>query len=90
MVGLCDVTLPCGDIFDENDFRVYSRYYQKYPRTIRALQLEIPVKVKTLEGIMRGDIGDWLVRGIEGEFYVVKDYIFQQSYHEVDNEKENS
>ena len=37
-------------------------------------------KVQTLEGDMTFNIGDWLVRGIAGELYAVKNEIFQATY----------
>jgi hypothetical protein len=36
--------------------------------------------IHTLEGTMRADPGDWIVRGIKGEFYPVKPDIFAATY----------
>lgn len=36
--------------------------------------------VATLEGQMQADPGDWLVQGVEGEFYPVKPSIFAKTY----------
>lgn len=36
--------------------------------------------VPTLEGEMRADPGDWLIKGVEGEFYPCKPGIFEKSY----------
>jgi hypothetical protein len=33
---------------------------------------------------MRADIGDWIIRGVQGEFYPVKDSIFRETYEAVD------
>ena len=41
------------------------------------------VVIKTLEGDMRGDVGDWIIRGIQGEFYPCKPDIFVATYDEV-------
>lgn len=41
--------------------------------------LEIP----TLEGVMRADVGDWIIRGVQGEFYPCKPDIFAGTYEEV-------
>jgi len=38
------------------------------------------VDVMTLEGVMRGDVGDWVIQGIKGEFYPCKNDIFQATY----------
>lgn len=36
--------------------------------------------VVTLEGNMRADKGDWIIRGVKGEFYPCKQDIFAQTY----------
>ena len=41
------------------------------------------VEIATPEGVMRGDVGDWIVRGIKGEFYPVKPDIFAATYEPV-------
>ena len=39
--------------------------------------------IKTLEGIMRADIGDWIIRGVKGEIYPCKPDIFAATYDPV-------
>jgi hypothetical protein len=34
----------------------------------------------TLEGTMRGHIGDWVITGVAGEKYFCQDAIFKQTY----------
>lgn len=41
------------------------------------------VFIKTLEGLMRADKGDWIIRGVNGEFYPCKPDIFAKTYEEV-------
>jgi len=36
--------------------------------------------IATLEGLMRAKPGDWIIRGIQGEFYPCKPDIFEQTY----------
>ena len=38
------------------------------------------VLCRTLEGTMRGDKGDWIIKGISGEFYPCKPDIFAKTY----------
>lgn len=38
------------------------------------------VRINTLEGIMRGEVGDWIIRGVKGEFYPCKPDIFAATY----------
>lgn len=45
------------------------------------------ITIDTLEGIMAAGIGDWLVRGIEGEFYPVREDIFAATYEPVEPER---
>ena len=42
------------------------------------------VVIKTLEGEMRGDAGDWIIRGVKGEFYPCKPDIFAATYEPVE------
>lgn len=37
-------------------------------------------EIKTLEGVMTADIGDFIIKGIKGEFYPCKPEIFKASY----------
>lgn len=39
--------------------------------------------VSTLEGVMSGKIGDWLIRGVKGELYPCKPDIFEATYEPV-------
>lgn len=36
--------------------------------------------IKTLEGVMRGDYGDYIIKGIKGEIYPCKPDVFEQTY----------
>ena len=36
--------------------------------------------VNTLEGVMAADKGDWIIRGIKGEYYPCKPDIFSKTY----------
>jgi hypothetical protein len=39
--------------------------------------------IQTLEGRMATSPGDWVIRGVEGEFYPCKDSVFQATYDKV-------
>ena len=39
--------------------------------------------IPTLEGEMKAEEGDWIIKGIKGEFYPIKDDIFQETYEKV-------
>ena len=42
------------------------------------------IEIKTLEGTMRGDMGDYIIRGINGEIYPCKPDIFLATYESVE------
>lgn len=42
------------------------------------------LRIRTLEGPMRADPGDWIIRGIKGEYYPCKPDIFDATYEPVE------
>jgi hypothetical protein len=40
--------------------------------------------ISTLEGSMRADPGDWIIKGVKGEFYPCKPDIFEATYEPVE------
>lgn len=42
------------------------------------------VHLPTLEGVMIANWGDWIIRGIAGEFYPCKPDIFEKTYEPVE------
>jgi hypothetical protein len=59
----------------------------KKPIPVRCIQIAEPFEVETLEGVMKGKPGDWLITGIHGEMYPVAKDIFEKTYDLVE-EKE--
>jgi hypothetical protein len=41
------------------------------------------LRIETLEGTMRAEPGDWIIRGVQGEFYPCKPDIFIATYEGV-------
>lgn len=41
------------------------------------------LNIETLEGVMRCDVGDWLICGVKGELYPCKPDVFAATYEEV-------
>lgn len=41
------------------------------------------LSVPTLEGIMTADVGDWIIKGVQGECYPCKPDIFEATYDPV-------
>jgi hypothetical protein len=38
------------------------------------------IEIGTLEGVMRAELGDWIIKGVQGEFYPCKPDIFEATY----------
>lgn len=45
----------------------------------------IVVEIDTLEGVMTARKGDWVIKGVEGEFYPCRDDIFLATYDAVES-----
>ena len=41
-------------------------------------------EIKTLEGIMTGSYGDYIIRGVRGEIYPCKPEVFEETYEKVE------
>lgn len=52
---------------------------QQHPGPNDKMGLSIP----TLEGIMLATEGDWIIKGVNGEFYPCKPDIFEKTYEKV-------
>ena len=46
----------------------------------------VSLLIPTLEGAMRADLGDWIIRGVQGEFYPCKPDIFEATYEAVEEQ----
>lgn len=42
------------------------------------------IRIPTLEGTMTADCGDWIIKGVKGEFYPCKPDIFNETYEKVE------
>ena len=42
------------------------------------------LEIRTLEGVMRADEGDWIIQGVRGELYPCKPGIFSETYEPAD------
>jgi hypothetical protein len=66
-------------LFDGNNFKECEEFIgvDNYDNT-----LKYP-NIKTLEGVMEVSVGDYIIKGLSGEFYPCKPEIFKKSYVEV-------
>lgn len=62
-----------------------SKKYRKKPIVIEAYQTDKVMYIETLEGIMKANVGDYIITGVNGEWYPCKPDIFEQTYEPVNN-----
>lgn len=58
--------------------------YRKKPVVIEAYQTDREVIIRTLEGNMKANIGDYIITGVKGELYPCKPDIFEATYEKVE------
>lgn len=51
---------------------------------------KINLYICTLEGLMIAPVGDWIIRGVNGEFYPCKPDIFEKTYEKLEEEEQMS
>lgn len=73
-----------GNNFDEikNFTNGKVRYYSYYEKNEYGESKNVLV-IPTLEGDMMAWIGDYIIRGVKGEYYPCKPYIFEETYENV-------
>ena len=64
---------------DENPKLDFKRALKK-PIPIKCIQIDEPFEVESMEGLVTGKAGDWLMIGVNGEKYVCDNEIFQKTY----------
>lgn len=52
-------------------------------KRVHATKPELGLIIHTLEGDMRAEPGDWIIKGVAGEFYPCRDDIFTTTYEAV-------
>lgn len=57
--------------------------YRKKPIIVEAYQTDEEKIIETLEGKMKANKGDYIIRGIKGELYPCKPDIFHETYEKV-------
>jgi len=55
----------------------------EFGKTILFFGQKDTLTIKTLEGDMLADKGDWIIKGVKGEFYPCKPDIFAMTYEQV-------
>lgn len=66
-----------GTMTDAEDLKNFLGYIPTY---VGSMEEGFSVEISTLEGVMTASPGDYIVKGVQGEFYPVKPDIFAQTY----------
>lgn len=64
-----DTLIAIGNFITNQDLRVS---YHNPDRPV--------IKIETLEGVMEASLGDYIIKGVSGEFYPCKPDIFKMTY----------
>lgn len=64
-----------GRSFEPQGLRRYKKKFEPF-----AVQMRESFSVETMEGTMKGEVGDWLMVGQEGEMYPCNAAIFAKTY----------
>ena len=61
--------------------------YKKKPVLVGAYQTDEEFEIETLEGTMKASKGDYIIKGVQGEYYPCKPDVFEMTYDKVDFEE---
>lgn len=61
--------------------------FKKKSIVVEAYQTDKKILIKTLEGTLEADVGDWIITGVNGEKYPCKPDIFQKTYEPIEENK---
>lgn len=71
-------------VFDGWNWAECYQFMSKEPLLFsQVIEKRESLEIRTLEGIMTANIGDYIIKGVKGEFYPCKPDIFNQTYEEV-------
>lgn len=57
--------------------------FRKKPVVVNAYQTDRQMTIRTLEGEMQAEPGDWIITGVNGEQYPCKPDIFNKTYEQI-------
>lgn len=81
-------TKPCEiEAIQYNDLNVkeIKKFVGKYfeVRTVQGIY------IKTFEGVVKAIVGDYIIKGLRGEYYSCKPKVFKRRYKVIENERTN-
>ena len=78
--GAAIVTWAQGFGVEEVEFHPFLADHFKGDPNVYVAHPDPYMRIVTLEGVMVGNKGDWIIRGVKGEFYPCKPDIFEATY----------
>ena len=74
-----------SDIYDNNNKYKFEIKIRHDEGTIANMIFDKEyMEIETLEGVMKANIGDYIIKGVNGEFYPCKPDIFEKTYEEAE------
>jgi hypothetical protein len=67
-------------MLDVTDIPYHFNKCRKKPVTVHFIQMDEDFIVTTLEGVLKGHRGDYLILGVKGERYPIRKDIFEETY----------
>jgi len=77
------VVIEAVQLLPENSDMLYKHYKTTSKQWGYLDNGKLYCDINTLEGTMRAEEGDWIIKGVKGEFYPCKPDIFEATYEEV-------
>lgn len=63
------------------DFCPNAHFYREFKNIVNVEMAPWKLYIHTLEGSMKAEIGDYIIQGVNGEFYPCKENIFKETYN---------
>lgn len=77
------VVIEAVQFTEENKDKVFN-FVRHNCNASRDSANNITMEIHTLEGTMTAELGDWIIKGVQGEFYPCKPDIFAATYELVE------
>ena len=77
------VTIEAVQLTDSNHLEIiqWLSSYNVESYTLESIDFPI-LYIKTLEGVMKANVGDYIIKGVKDEFYPCREDIFKMTYDE--------
>ena len=80
--GSIQATIKSLEFMEQNVFTNYDKTSKAFMDYHQSCVVD-GFKIKTLEGDITASVGDYIIKGVQGEFYPCKPDIFEQTYETV-------